>query len=183
MLGEVMLQLIQHNMLTVTDNLLLPLAPNSKKKTVRMMWNPYADDTFSQLPLFAYDLCKTFPGVKNPEVIIALIKDGDANQKIIVPNRHLPAVLVLCDLMVKARRLSCKGSRGYMQFLGNHIVAPEGEEKYNIELFRLKKSRALAQEGEKLTIKKQIKDLFFKYCTGEGAKKIFENYFSQRNVH
>jgi hypothetical protein len=86
--------------------------------------------------------------------------------------------MALFELMVLAKRLSRKGSRGLILFLSRHIKAPKGEPKYNCKSFRMQKSRALKDKDHKLIIKKAIKDLFFKYCPGEKAAKIFEDYFS-----
>ena len=147
-------------------------------KNFRLRWNHLQGDRGDQLPFFADALCKQFPGVRTPRNIIELCTHAKDSSRITLPHRHLCPVLALFELMLLGGRMSREGNHGLMLFMSRHIVAPEKEEKYNPTQFRIKKFRALNDAGHKMCIKQQVKDIFFRFCPGDKAEKVFEKYFS-----
>ena len=178
MLGELVCQLLALDLLTLADAPTLSNPKGEKNKPVSLKWILWDGDPFGLLSSFAQDLCKALRGVKKPMALVAVLTNSNSKQWFVVPSRHLCTVMALFELMVRAKRISCKGNRGIILFLSRHIKAPEDEPEYNCKSFRMQKSRALKYKDHKLLIKKAIKDLFFKYCPGEKSAKIFEDYFS-----
>jgi hypothetical protein len=177
MLGDLIHELILMNLLYKAEPPESSPPADNKNRTISLRWNPQPEDKGDQLTFFSDAVCKQFPGVKSPKSIIILCSNQEDKRKLTIPHRYLCPFLALFDLMVLYGRISCEGNHGLILFLSRYIVAPEDEEEYNTRVFRLQKSRALAHKGHKLIIKKMVKDIFFRFCTGDKAEKIFEKYF------
>jgi hypothetical protein len=177
MLGELIKCLIairdaeQNDVKTSNPPQIIPVSAFS------MNWTLRTEDKGDQLPLFADDAGKLFPGLKTPKCLVALLHGNAENIMLTVPHFCLCDFLTLVDLMYRCGRISCTTTKGIMLFMSHHIKAPDNEIKYNPGLFRLKKSRAMANPAHKENIKMKIREIFFKYCTREADRILFEKYF------
>ncbi len=146
-----------------------------------MNWTRRSEDKGDQCSFFANDVYKLFSGFRTPKMLVSLLGNFSDDIMLTVAHVHLFPFLTLMDLMYKCERIRCKPTKGIILFMSRHIQAPADEEDYKPELFRLQKSRAMANEIDRENIKNMISPVFFKYCSRETDKKVFEKYFLKKD--